>query len=789
MKLGKQEGKKDHKSPVPSALMGGASLVSTHETTYEGSVEDTGYRTDYNSERLGLPHTTGQKPRPPGVAPPRPRGNPFEEAEDKEKTEDKEDDLDEVVAGLTENMDSGISHRGRGAQGRGMVGGGRGRGEPSGVMNSGRNGLPPHAPIPTYSPIMRPVSQVPVYRRQGEVQGLPPWPLSPAFGGVIPARPQQVGRGVPAPGRGSIAQNPWIPSAPMPGPGRGGIGNTPPHNLPQRRPPPPRQPTQMALPVPTVASLGGNNSTYRQQKILQTLIQQQEEDNRKRDTMKDQGLELPASTHSDVSSQEGSLFNAPSSNSSSLSLPHTSTPTFQGSDRRPSTGTGSSNASSSVYSRKAREEVLRRQQEEEDILRRQRQEDQHRVQVVPLVQGSPTPQKLPSLPTSPTPGGAGATRTASPLGAEPKPGAARSEATFPELEIIRVPVETTTTPSRLPPNPLDRPGTATTVVSLPEFGGNRADPGAPPRRHSSTQSWSGPDRTNSLEIDRAAEHRKPVPKPQENLHTPPTSPSSEPNVSAGGADKKLQQYRYTGPVGPWFPTPPEPTDDAKNSPPPPPTELPGIAATKPNTHCISDDITHRPSIAHRHKFNQGHEVQGLSDDIQTGSLVGEKGVLPPEFFDRHRPACLSDDLAKVYLGLGEKGEQELQSQMGQEERLRAVEMERACLGDELSERHTDRSGLIPVIEEAGETSTHAQPRTAEVPLVVAETDPRRRSKLFNNPGRLERKVPPPPKPPKVPLAPPKIPQTPPPPEDVERPPPEHIEQPPPPRWELSWEYY
>ncbi|PWW77629.1 hypothetical protein C7212DRAFT_180097 [Tuber magnatum] len=219
-------------------------------------------------------------------------------------------------------------------------------------------------------------------------------------------------------------------------------------------------------------------------------------------------------------------------------------------------------------------------------------------------------------------------------------------------------------------------------------------------------------------MDHAAGHRKPVPKPRENPNAPPTSPLIESNVSASGADKKPLQY--TGPVGPWFPAPPASIDDAKNSLLPPPTELPGLAATKPNTYCISDDITHRPSIAHRHKLNEEQEVQCLSDDIQNGSLLGEKGMLPPGFFDRHQSACLSDDLAKVYLGLGEEGEQELQSQMEQEEHLRVVEMERTCLGDELSERHIDRSGLIPVIEEEGET----QPYTAEAPM-VDETDPRR----------------------------------------------------------------
>ncbi|PUU81897.1 hypothetical protein B9Z19DRAFT_970179, partial [Tuber borchii] len=225
-------------------------------------------------------------------------------------------------------------------------------------------------------------------------------------------------------------------------------------------------------------------------------------------------------------------------------------------------------------------------------------------------------------------------------------------------------------------------------------------------------------------IDGVAARRKPVPKLRENPDAPPTSPPVS-KISTSGAGKKSLQY--TGPVGPWFPTPLASADGAKSSPPLPPTELPGLAATKPNTYCISDDITRRPSVARGYRFNEEHEVQCLGDDIQNGSLLaGEKGILPSEFFDRHQTACISDDLARVYLGLGEEGEQELQSQMEQEQRLREARREMVCLGDELSEWHIDRSGLIPVMEEdEGEAPTHAQPYTAEIPIAVEEKDARR----------------------------------------------------------------
>ena len=714
MKSKTEEERKVHKTLVPAALRRGVSLRSTHEATYGGSVEDTGYRIDYNSERLGVSHIIGRNSRLSGVAPPRPRGNPFEEAEDEE---DEEDDLDEAVAGLTENMNSGLSHLGGpGARGRGMVGGGRGRGVPGGMVVPGRNSLPPQAPIPMYNPMIRPVPQV--YQQQSGAQGFPPRPPNAPFGGVGSARQQQMGGGMFAPGRSTAVQNPRRSSAPMLGPGRGGIGNTPLYNS-SLRPPlpsPPRLPTQAAPLVSTVTSQSYNNPTYRQQKILETLIQQQEEDNRKRDAMRDQGLQPPA--YSNVSSREGSL-NEPSSNSSNLSLPYTLTPTFQGSDRRSSTSSCATSSSSSVYSRKAREEVLRRQQEEEEIFRRQREQDERRER---LVQDSAIPQRLESLPTSPTtPGSPGATGTAFPLGqAEHQPETPRSEAILPKLEIT--PAGTAPTLGRRSSDQPDRPGTATTVVSLPELGGSRTDPGTPPRRRSSSHSWSGPDRTDSLGIDRVAARRKPVPKLRENLDTPPTSPPVS-KISTSGAGKEPLQY--AGPIGPWFPTPPASADGAKSLP--PPTELPGLASTKPNTHCISDDITRRPSVARGHRFNEEHEVQCLSDDIQNGSLfAGEKGILPSEFFDRHQTACISDDLAKVYLGLGEEGEQELQFQMEQQQRLREARRETVCLGDELSEWHIDRSGLIPVMEEdEGEAPTHAQPYTAEIPIVVEETDARR----------------------------------------------------------------
>ncbi|KAG0641156.1 hypothetical protein HOY80DRAFT_955935 [Tuber brumale] len=603
-----------------------------------------------------------------------------------------------------------------------MVGGGRGRGGPGGMAGPGRYSLPPppQVQIPVYNPVVRPVPRI--YQQQGGVQGFPPGPPIAPFGGVNPARPQQVGGGIFAPGRGSVVQNPRRSSAPMLGPGPGGMGNIPSYNYPQWQPPappPPRPPAQMVLPISTVSSQSYNNPAYRQQKILTTLIQQQEEDNRKRDTMRDQGLQQPASTHSNVSSREGSVFNAPSSNSSGLGLPYASTPTFQGSDRRSST---SSSIASSVYSRKAREEVLRRQQEEEEILQRQREEDKQRERLAPLVQDSATLQHLQSFPTSPTtPRSPGAIRIAlAPGCAGCNPGTAGPEDAPPGLEVA--PAGAATAPGRRPSNPFDRPGTATTVVSLPELGRNRVDPGALPRRHPSTQSWSGPDRTNSLETDGVSGRRKPVPKPRQNSDT---SPPPAPNMSTSGADKKTLQY--TGPIGPWFPDSPTSTNDTKDPPLPSPTELSGLTATKPGAHCISDDITRRPSIAHRYKFNEEHEAQCLSDDIQNGSLLaGQKGALPPGFFDGHRTACISDDLARVYLGLGEEGEQELQAQMEKEERSRAVERERSCLGDELSDRHTDRSGLIPVIEEEeGETPAHARPHTAEIPMVAEEADPRR----------------------------------------------------------------
>lgn len=715
MKSKTEEERKVHKTLVPSALRRGASLRSTHEATYGGSIEDTGYRIDYNSERLGVSHIIGQNSRLSGVAPPRPRGNPFEEAEDEE---DEEDDLDEAVAGLTGNMNSSVSHLGGpGARGRGMVGGGRGGGVPGGMAVPGRNSLPPQVPIPMYNPMTRPVSQV--YQQQGGAQGFPPRPPNAPFGGVGSAHQQQMGGGMFAPGRSTAVQNPRRSSAPMLGSGRGGIGNTPLYNSSPKWPPlpsSPHLPTQTAPLVSTAASQSYNNSTYRQQKILETLIQQQEEDNRKRDAMRYQGLQPPASAYSNVSSREGSLLNEPSSNSSNLSLPYTLTPTFQGLDRRSSTSSGATSSSSSVYSRKAREEVFRRQQEEEEIFRLQREQDEQRER---LVQDSAIPQRLESLPTSPTtPGSPGAAFL--PGQAEHQPETPRSEAILPELEIA--PAGTAPTPDRRSSDPPDRPGTATTVVSLPELGGNRADPGTPLRRHSSSHSWSGPGRTDSLGIDRVAARRKPAPKLQKNPDTPPTSPPVS-KISTSGAGKKPLQY--AGPIGPWFPTPPASADSAKSLP--PPTELPGLAATKPNTHCISDDITRRPSVARGHRFNEEHEVQCLSDDIQNGSLIaGEKGILPSEFFDRHQTACISDDLAEVYLGLGEEGEQELQSQMEQEQRLREARRERVCLGDDLSEWHIDRSGLIPVMEEdEGEAPTHAEPYTAEIPMVVEETDARR----------------------------------------------------------------
>jgi len=705
MKSKTEEGEKVHKNPVPSALKRGVSLRSTHEATFGGSVEDTGYRIDYNSERLGLSHIIGQRSPLVGVAPPLPKGDPFEEAEDEE---------DEAVVGLTGNMNSGMSHRGEpGVRGRGMVGGGRGRGVSGGMAVSGRNGLSPQVPIPMYNPITRPVSQV--------YQGGPP---NAPLGGVNSAHPQQMSGGMFAPGRGTAVQNPRRSSAPTLGPGRGGVGSTPLYNSSTTRlplPPPPRPPIQAAPPASTVTSQGYNDSAYRQRKILETLVQQQEEDNRKRDAMREQGLQPPASTYSNVSSREGSLLNEPSNNSSSLSLPYTLAPTIQGSDRRSSTSSGVT--SSSVYSRRAREEVLRRQQEEEEVFRRQKEEDERRER---LAQDSRNPQHLRNPPTSPTtPGSPEATGPAFPPGhAGHQPETVRSEAILPELDIALA--GTTTTPSRRPSDPPDRPGTATTVVSLPELGRSRADPGTLPRRHSSSQSWSGPDRTDSLEIDRVAARRKPVPKPQENSDPLPTSPPPVSKISTSGPGKTT--LRYTGPVGPWFPTSPTSTDGAKSSPPSPPTELPGLAATKPDTHCISDDITRRPSVARGYRFNEEHEVQCLSDDIQNGSLhAGEKGMLPSEFFDRHQTACISDDLARVYLGLGEEGEQELQSQMEQEHRLREARREGTCLGDELSEWHIDRSGLIPVIEEEeGEAPTHVRPYTKEIPMVVEEEADARR---------------------------------------------------------------
>ncbi|CAZ79616.1 unnamed protein product [Tuber melanosporum] len=219
-------------------------------------------------------------------------------------------------------------------------------------------------------------------------------------------------------------------------------------------------------------------------------------------------------------------------------------------------------------------------------------------------------------------------------------------------------------------------------------------------------------------MDNVAGYRGAVTKPRQNSDT---SPPPAPNISTSGTDKKTLQY--TGPVGPWFPDSPTSTHDAKDPPLPPPSELQGLTATKPGTQCLSDDITRRPSIAHKHKFNEEHEVQCLSDDIQNGALLaGQKGVLPSEFFDGHRTACISDDLARIYLGLGEEGEQELQAQMEKEEHLRAVERERSCLGDEFSDWHTNRSGLIPVIEEEeGETPARAQP---VIPM-AEEADPRR----------------------------------------------------------------
>lgn len=102
-------------------------------------------------------------------------------------------------------------------------------------------------------------------------------------------------------------------------------------------------------------------------------------------------------------------------------------------------------------------------------------------------------------------------------------------------------------------------------------------------------------------------------------------------------------------------------------------------------------------------------------------------MLPSEFFHKHQAACISDDLAGVYSGLGEEGEQELQSRMEQEQRLREARREGTCLGDELSEWHIDRSGLIPVIEEEeGEAPTYARPYTAEIPMVVEEVVDARR---------------------------------------------------------------
>ncbi|RPB01610.1 hypothetical protein L873DRAFT_1827161 [Choiromyces venosus 120613-1] len=221
-----------------------------------------------------------------------------------------------------------------------------------------------------------------------------------------------------------------------------------------------------------------------------------------------------------------------------------------------------------------------------------------------------------------------------------------------------------------------------------------------------------------------ARHRKPVPKPRANSDTPPTKPLSLSKISTSGADK--QPLQYTGPVGPWFPSSPTSSDDDKNSPLPPPTELQGLSATKPNTYCISDDITRRPSVAHRHGFNPEHEVSCISDDMQNGSLCSEKLALPPEFFGGRQVPCLSNDLAKAYKGLGEEGEEELLAQMEKEERSRTMERERVCLGDELAEWHTDRSGLIPVIEEEEcETPSHTHTYAAGIPVMVEEADARR----------------------------------------------------------------
>jgi len=81
----------------------------------------------------------------------------------------------------------------------------------------------------------------------------------------------------------------------------------------------------------------------------------------------------------------------------------------------------------------------------------------------------------------------------------------------------------------------------------------------------------------------------------------------------------------------------------------------------------------------------------------------------------------------VYFGLGEEVERELQPRIEQEQCLREAGRERACLGDELSEWHIDRSGLIPVIEEEeGEAPTHAPPHTTEIPMAVEEEEDARR---------------------------------------------------------------